>query len=190
MGVRRAPLLLAAALLAAMAAGPAAAEPDPWPVPRISVRPPEPPKGVTVGPRVRVPRVSVQSSPVPRVSIAMPKRKRRATPKVTVPHVTVYPDGVCTGEVQVGECPRRAPRTVHRAVPPAGPVLVPAPAPAPAPSPEPTPEEPTPKATVRGQAKRLEPRPRRRNPMTSVALTVVLVTAITSTTAVAFKARR
>lgn len=236
-GVRRAPLLLAAALLAtAAAAGPATAYgepgrapvadpvsdpmadrvadpmagpvaesvadsvvvpmagqvavdhpvPGPRRVPKVTVRPPAPPEGVTVGPRVKVPRVMVQRSPRPRVSISMPPGKRRAAPEVTVPQVTVYPDGVCVGGVRVGPCPRRKARLKRPEAPPVVPVtaLVPPP---PIPAPTPTPSR-TPSA--RAHVERVEPPQRRRNPMNTVLLSVVLVTAITSTTAVAFRARR
>ncbi|MFG1705723.1 hypothetical protein ACFLIM_21250 [Nonomuraea sp. M3C6] len=176
MAVRRAPLLLAAALLAAGAAGPAAADREPRPVPQVSVRPPAPPKGVTVGPRVSVPRVKTWRKPVPGVSISVPPAKRRAAPEVTLPQVTVYRDAVCTGRVVVGECPRRRPHTAPRL-------------PAPRATPFRTPT-PTPTVTPRSHVKRLAAPPRRKNPMTTVLLTVVLVTAIASTTAVAFGSRR
>ncbi|MET8866810.1 hypothetical protein ABZW11_28035 [Nonomuraea sp. NPDC004580] len=162
------------------------AVPKPRPVPKVSVRPPAPPKRVRVGRDVRVPRVWVQSSPRPRVSIAMPDAKRHAAPKVTVPHVTVYPDGLCAGDVQLGECPRGRPRQVQRGVPPLVPaevVLPPTPTLTPTPTPSPTP-------SARSHVIRAEPAERRRNPLSTVLLTVVLVTAITSTTAVAFRARR
>ncbi|MEV4568886.1 hypothetical protein AB0K12_34375 [Nonomuraea sp. NPDC049419] len=162
------------------------AVPKPQPVPKVSVRPPAPPKRVRVGRDVRVPRVWVQSSPRPRVSIAMPDAKRHAAPKVTVPQVTVYPDGLCAGDVQLGECPRGRPRQVQRGVPPLVPaevVLPPTPTLTPTPTPSPTPSS-------RSRVIRAEPAERRRNPLSSVLLTVVLVTAITSTTAVAFRARR
>ncbi|WP_378788245.1 hypothetical protein ACFMQL_30605 [Nonomuraea fastidiosa] len=157
----------------------------PRPVPKTSVRPPAPPKRVTVGPKVRVPRVWVQSSPRPRVSISMPRAKRNAAPQVTVPQVTVYPDGLCAGDVHLGECPRGRPGPVPRAVPaPPAPVRVPAPAPTRTPTPTPS---PTPSA--RSHALQIKPAERRPNPLGTVLLTVALVTAITSTTAVAFRAR-
>ncbi|WP_345571269.1 hypothetical protein [Nonomuraea rosea] len=189
MAVRRAPLLLAAALFAVCASVPASADREPRrpdPVPAVTVRPPAPPKGVTVGPRVSVPKVRTWRSPVPRVSISVPPARRRAKPKVTLPHVTVYQDAVCTGRVVVGECPRKQPREAPRPAPRATPMrLQPAPAvvPVPLPSPDPTP-------TARSHVKRFASPGRRKNPMTSVLLTVVLVTAITSTTAVAFRSRR
>ncbi|MEV1178687.1 hypothetical protein [Nonomuraea sp. NPDC049784] len=180
MGVRRAPLLLAAALAALAVAGPAAADREPWPrpVPQVSVRPPAPPKGVTVGPTVSVPRVRTWRSPAPGVSISMPPGKRRAAPAVTLPHVTVYRDGVCTSRVQVGECPRKVPRPVRRPVPWMAPVLMPTPT-------------STPKATPRAHFQRAAAAPtRRKSPMTTVLVMAVLVSAITSTTAVAFRSRR
>ncbi|MEQ4724509.1 hypothetical protein [Nonomuraea sp. B19D2] len=184
MGVRRAPLLLAAALVAVAVAGPAAADRGPWPrpVPQVSVRPPAPPKGVTVGPTVSVPRVRAWRSPVPGVSISVPPRERGAAPAVTLPRVTIYPDGVCTGRVQVGECPRKGPRRLRRPVPWVTPVHVPSPAPTPA---------PTPKATPRAPFRRAGAGPsRRQSPLTTVLVMAVLVSAITSTTAVAFRSRR
>ncbi|NBE97914.1 hypothetical protein GUY59_32850, partial [Nonomuraea sp. K271] len=57
-------------------------------------------------------------------------------------------------------------------------------------TPTPSPS-PTPSASVRAGARRPLPLPGRRgNPLGGVLLTVVLVTAITSTTAVAFRSRR
>ncbi|UBU17608.1 hypothetical protein [Nonomuraea gerenzanensis] len=159
----------------------------PRPVPRVSVRRPAPPQRVTVGPTVKVPRVSTRRSPDPEVSISMPRAKRRAAPEVTVPQVTVFPDGVCAGGVVLGDCPRDRPRPVPRVVaPPVVPVRV---LPSPSPSPSPTPVV-TPTPSSRPRVQRAEPPGRRRNPLNSVMLTVVLVTAITSTTAVAFRARR
>ncbi|MFC7108345.1 hypothetical protein ACFQQB_52805 [Nonomuraea rubra] len=124
-------------------------------------------------------------SPDPKVSISMPRGKRRAAPEVTVPQVTVFPDGVCAGGVVLGECPRGRPQAAPRAVaPPVVPVLVqPPPSPTPIPTPTPTPSS-------RRHVRQAEPPERRRNPMNTVLLTVVLVTAITATTAVAFRARR
>jgi hypothetical protein len=122
------------------------------------------------------------------VSIAMPDAKRHAAPKVTVPQVTVYPDGLCAGDVQLGECPRGRPRQVQRGMPPLVPAEVVLP-PTPTLTPTPTPT-PSPTPSSRSHVIRAEPAERRRNPLSSVLLTVVLVTAITSTTAVAFRARR
>ncbi|MEO3868044.1 hypothetical protein ABGB18_04350 [Nonomuraea sp. B12E4] len=186
MAVRRAPLLLAAALLAAGAAGPATAEREPRPVPRVSVRPPAPPappKGVTVGPRVSVPRVKTWREPVPRVSISVPPSARRHAPKVRLPRVTVYRDAVCMGQVVVGECPRKRPRRAAPGLP--GPRVTPFRIPTPTPSPTPT-------RVVPARSHVMAPAAwgRRRNPLATVLLTVVVVTAISSTTAVAFRARR
>ncbi|MEV0235405.1 hypothetical protein [Nonomuraea sp. NPDC050786] len=185
MGVRRAPLLLAVALAAlTVAAGPAAADRGPWPhpVPRVSVRPPAPPKGVTVGPTVSVPRVRTWRKPVPGVSISMPPGRRRAAPAVTVPHVTIYPGGVCAGRVQVGECSRRVPHQVRRPVPRTTPVRAPAPVPTP---------KVTPRVTPRAPVRQVAAAPsRRRSPIATVLVMTVLVSAITATTAVAFRARR
>ncbi|MFC5829842.1 hypothetical protein [Nonomuraea insulae] len=74
-------------------------------------------------------------------------------------------------------------------VPPVVPVtaLVSPPPPSPTPAPTPTPSR-TPSA--RAHVERAEPPQRRRNPMNTVLVSVVLVTAITSTTAVAFRSRR
>lgn len=210
---RHAPLLLVAALLAIAVGVPAAAAQNPppmpgtggwngrmpdsgragWPrgVPRGPARPvmpsvrppvrPAPPKRVTVGPTVKVPKVSVRRTPGPRVSIAVPGGNRRADPAVTLPHVTIYPGGVCAAkarsEVQIGECPR-ARRRVPVPVPLVGPV-------------QPPTVTPTPKKTPLAYNRPVlfEKQRRRPNPLGSVLLTVVVVTAITSTTAVAFRAR-
>ncbi|MEV5890448.1 hypothetical protein [Nonomuraea fuscirosea] len=161
--------------------------PSPRPVPKVSVRPPTPPKGVTVGPTVKVPRVSVRRAPRPEVSISIPNANRRARPKITLPQVTIYPDGVCSGAVAVGECPRRRSRAEARKVvppaPPASPVR-------PVRVPPPPDATPTSTPSARSHVKRLEPPARRGNPLNTVLLTVVLVTAITSTTAVAFRRTR
>ncbi|MEO3801754.1 hypothetical protein [Nonomuraea sp. B1E8] len=191
MAFRRVPLLLAAALLVAGVTGAdvsgAAADRAPWPgpAPRVTVRAPVPPKGVTARPgRVTVPKVSARRRPVPRVSISVPPRQRRAAPQVALPRVTVYRDGLCTGGVRVGECPRGRVRVAPRPVPQAGPVRVPTLTPAPSPT-------PTPSVSGWAGARRPLPPPGRRdNPLGGVLLTVVLVTAITSTTAVAFRSRR
>ncbi|KAB8194461.1 hypothetical protein FH608_014650 [Nonomuraea phyllanthi] len=186
MGIRRVPLLPAAALalVAIAVAGPAAADRDPWPrpVPQVSVRPPAPPKNVTVGPRVSVPRVRTWRSPSPHVSIKVRGGKRPAKPAITLPHVTVYRGGVCTGGVQVGECPRKRPHRAHRPPPPprATPVRIPTPSPT-----------PSPKATPGSRFQRAMAEPaRRKSPMATVLVMAVVVTAITSTTAVAFRSRR
>ncbi|WP_143021989.1 hypothetical protein [Nonomuraea maritima] len=206
-----APLLLVAALIAIAVGVPAAAAQNPppmpgtggwngrmpdsgraaWPrgVPRGPARPvmpsvrapvrPAPPKRVTVGPTVKVPKVSVRRTPGPRVSIAVPGGNRRADPAVTVPHVTIYPGGVCAekarSEVQIGECPRGRRRV---AVPLVGPV-------------QPPTVTPTPKKTPVAHDRLVLPaqQKRRPNPLGTVLLTVVVVTAISSTTAVAFRAR-
>ncbi|GAA1693813.1 hypothetical protein GCM10009733_107040 [Nonomuraea maheshkhaliensis] len=157
--------------------------PSPRPVPKVSVRPPVPPKGVTVGPTVKVPRVSVRRAPRPKVSISIPNVNRRAAPEITLPHVTIYPDGVCSGAVEVGECPRRRSRAEAReVVPPAPPASLVEPVRVPPP--------PTPTPSARSHVKRLEPPARRGNPLNTVLLTVALVTAISSTTAVAFRRTR
>ncbi|MET9244826.1 hypothetical protein [Nonomuraea sp. NPDC003709] len=189
MGVRRAPLLFAVALAAVTVAGPAAADgvPVPRPVPRVTVRPPAPPappKNVTVGPTVTVPRVRTRRSPRPKVSISVPPRKRWAPPAVVLPHVTVYRDGVCTAEVHVGECPRRRAGRVRPSAPWAAPV--------PVPTPTPTKTTPKPKAAVpltRYQRAAAGPS-RRKSPLNTVLVMTVVVSAITSTTAVAFRSRR
>ncbi|MGW0203170.1 hypothetical protein [Nonomuraea sp. NPDC003201] len=188
MGVRRAPLLFAIALAAVTVAGPAAADGVPWPrpVPRVTVRPPAPPappKNVTVGPTVTVPRVRTRRSPRPKVSISVPPRKRWAPPAVVLPHVTVYRDGVCTADVQVGECPRRRAGRVRPSAPWAAPVPVPTPTPT---------KTPKPKAAVpltRFQRASAGPS-RRKSPLNTVLVMTVVVSAITSTTAVAFRSRR
>ncbi|MEU8395052.1 hypothetical protein AB0C28_07685 [Nonomuraea sp. NPDC048892] len=159
--------------------------PSPRPVPKVSVRPPVPPKGVTVGPTVKVPRVSVRRAPRPKVSISIPNVNRRAAPEITLPHVTIYPDGVCSGAVEVGECPRRRSRAeARKVVPPAPPASLVEPVRVP---PPPT---PTPTPSARSHVKRLEPPARRDNPLNTVLLTVALVTVISSTTAVAFRRTR
>ncbi|MEV4110209.1 hypothetical protein [Nonomuraea sp. NPDC049695] len=184
MGLRRAPLLLAVALAAVAVAGPAAADRGPWPhpVPRVSVRPPAPPKGVTVGPTVSVPRVRTWRKPVPGVSISMPPG-RRAVPKVTVPGVTIYLGGVCTGRVQVGECPRKVPHQVPHQVRRPVPWTTPVRAPTPVPTPKVTPRAPLRRQVAASPS-------RRRSPISTVLVMTVLVSAITSTTAVAFRSRR
>lgn len=167
--------------------------PSPRPVPKVSVRPPAPPKGVTVGPTVKVPRVSVRRAPRPKVSISIPNVNRRARPKITLPQVTIYPDGVCSGAgagaVAVGECPRRRSRAEARKVVPPAPPASPVRPVRVSPPPDPTPT-PTATPSTRSHVKRLEPPARRGNPLNTVLLTVVLVTAITSTTAVAFRRTR
>ncbi|WP_220448298.1 hypothetical protein, partial [Nonomuraea diastatica] len=86
--------------------------------------------------------------------------------------------------VRVGQCPRGRARVAPRPVPRARPVRVPSLTPAPSPS-------PTRSASGWAGARRPLPPPGRRdNPLGGVLLTVVLVTAITSTTAVAFRSRR
>ncbi|MFI6737523.1 hypothetical protein ACIBI9_31755 [Nonomuraea sp. NPDC050451] len=185
MGVRRAPLLFAVALAAVTVAGPAAADGVPWPrpVPQVTVRPPAPPKNVTVGPTVTVPRVRTRRWPRPKVSISVPPRKRWAPPAVVLPDVTVYRDGVCTAEVQVGECPRRRAGRVRPSAPWVAPVPVPTPTPK---------KTPKPKATVpltRYQHAEAGPS-RRKSPLNTVLVMTVVVSAITSTTAVAFRSRR
>jgi hypothetical protein len=149
-------------------------------LPKVSVRPPTPPRHVpTDG---SVPGVSVWRSPVPGVSIAG-RPGKRPVPKVTVPGMTIYEDAVCGQRVQVGRCPQRIPRQAPRhsaparkaARAPATPALTP---------------PPSPIVTPRLQARKPEPPARRRNPLGTVLVMVVLVTAITSTTAVAFGARR
>ncbi|MEW1846782.1 hypothetical protein AB0392_53280 [Nonomuraea angiospora] len=187
MGVRRAPLLFAVALAAVTVAGPAAADGVPWPrpVPQVTVRPPAPPKNVTVGPTVKVPRVRTRRSPGPKVSISVPPRKRWAPPAVVLPHVTVYRDGVCTADVQVGECPRKRAGRVR----PSAPWTAPMPVPVPTPTPKKTPK---PKAIVpltRYQRAAAGPS-RRKSPLNTVLVMTVVVSAITSTTAVAFRSRR
>ncbi|TDE30953.1 hypothetical protein E1295_40505, partial [Nonomuraea mesophila] len=122
--VRRAALLLAAAVLMGGVTGAdvsgAAADRAPWPgpAPRVTVRAPAPPKGVTARPgRVTVPKVSARHRPRPKVSISVPPRQRRASPQVALPQVTVYRDGLCTDGVRVGECPRGRARVAPRPVP-------------------------------------------------------------------------
>jgi hypothetical protein len=198
--------LLAVVLIAICAAGPAAADREPWPggvpsvspvrpkavpgvrpkavprwVPRASVRPPVAPKKVSVD--GSVPGVSVWRSPVPGVSIAGRPGKRRPVPKVTVPGMTIFPGSVCGERVQVGECPPRDKAlSVPRPVPQrATPVRVPSPFPTPTPTPEVTPPV---------QAKQVAPPSRRKSPLGTVLVMVVLVTTIASTTTVAFRARR
>ncbi|MFI7127165.1 hypothetical protein ACIBQ1_15825 [Nonomuraea sp. NPDC050153] len=187
MGVRRAPLLFAAALAALAVAGPAAADGVPWPrpVPHVTVRPPAPPKGVTVGPTVSVPRVRTRRSPRPKVSISVPPRKGPGPPAIVLPHVTVYRDGVCMREVQVGQCPRRRAGRVRPPAPWTAPVRVPAPKKTPK-------KKPEPKATVPlTRYQRAEAGPaRRKSPLNTVLVMTVVVSAITSTTAVAFRSRR
>ncbi|MET7333200.1 hypothetical protein [Nonomuraea sp. NPDC005650] len=187
MGVRRAPLLFAAALAAMAVAGPAAADGVSWPrpVPHVTVRPPTPPKGVTVGPTVSVPRVRTRRSPRPKVSISVPPRKGPGPPAIVLPHVTVYRDGVCTGEVHVGQCPRRKAVRVRPPAPWTPPVRVPAPEKKPKKTPEP-------KAAVpMSRYQRAVAAPaRRKSPIGTVLVMTVLVSAITSTTAVAFRSRR
>ncbi|MEU6711983.1 hypothetical protein ABZ897_10960 [Nonomuraea sp. NPDC046802] len=158
------------------------------PVPKVTVRPrpPAPPKGVTARRgKATVPRVVTERSPSPRVSISMPHARRPALPKVTLPHVTVYRDGLCAGGVTVGECPRTRPRTPQRAQP--APVILPTPALSPSPTPTPT---PTPTPSLRAHVKRAMPPARRENPLGTLLVMVVVVTAIASTAAVAFGARR
>lgn len=194
MGIRRAPLLLTAALVAIGAAGPAAADLEPWPrgvpstwsavpktpVPEVSVRPPAAPRKVSVD--GSVPGVSVWRSPVPGVSIAGRPGKRRLVPKVTVPGMTIFQESVCGDRVQVGECPRGRPRPALRPE-----LLRAAPAHVPAPSPTPA---PAPRATPPVRAKEAVRPPRRPNPLGTVLVMVVLVTTIASTTAIAFGSRR
>ncbi|WP_188193354.1 hypothetical protein [Nonomuraea sp. SYSU D8015] len=194
------PLLIAAGLVVIGVAGPAAADPEPWPrgvpsassvvpepvvrkpaVPdKLSVRPPAAPKKVS--PDGSVPGVRVWRSPVPGVSIAGRPGKRRPVPKVTVPGMTIFRDAVCGIRVQVGRCPRGKARLSPW---PVSPVRVPSPSPSPSPTPT-----PSPKATPRVHAKEVAPPPRRKNPLATVLVMVVLVTAIASTTAVAFGSRR
>ncbi|TMR89260.1 hypothetical protein [Nonomuraea basaltis] len=195
MGLGRAPLLLAAALVALSAAGPAAADREPRPglpqasvvpkafaVPKPSVRPPAAPRKVSVD--GSVPGVSVWRLPVPGVSISVRQGKRRPVPKVTVPGMTIYQGSVCGDRVQVGECPRRRPREIPRPVPGrAVPVRVPAPTLTPTPT-------PTSKVTPPIRAEQAAPPVRRKNPLATVLVMVVLVSAIASTTAVAFGSRR
>ncbi|MGN9841941.1 hypothetical protein ACTMTI_27820 [Nonomuraea sp. H19] len=184
MGVRRAPLMLAAALVALSAAGPAAADPEPpseLTVGPPSVRPPVPPRKVPVDRGGSVPGVKVWRSPDPGVSIsARPTGKRRPAPKVAVPGMTIYEGAVCGERVQIGQCPRGVPHLAPRRA---------APVPAPAPTPSPTPT-PTPTVTSRVHSKPVAPAPRRAHPLKTLLVMVVLVTAIAGTTAVAFGARR
>ncbi|MEZ7131123.1 hypothetical protein ACBR40_37830 [Nonomuraea sp. AD125B] len=131
--------------------------------------------------------VRVGQAPVPHVSIAGRPPGGRLIPKVTVPGMTIYPRAVCEGSVQVGQCSQRGtlPSTPR---PPGAPPVVPARASLPpTPTPEPTPSL-TPPARVRQAA--APPQARRKNPLGSVLVMVVLVTTIASTTAVAFGARR
>ncbi|TMR04984.1 hypothetical protein ETD86_53345 [Nonomuraea turkmeniaca] len=194
---RRTPLLLAVGLVAIGAAGPAAADRERPPgglpevsvtipevvIPKVSVRPPKAPRNVSVN--GSVPGVKVWRSPVPGVSIAGRRPgKRRPVPKVTVPGMTIYQDAVCGERVQVGECPRDRPRVQPRPVAQrATPVRVPSPSPSPKPTPSPT-------ATSRVRIKQVMLPPRRDNPLGTVLVMVVLVSAIASTTAVAFRSRR
>ncbi|QYC41290.1 hypothetical protein Nocox_18405 [Nonomuraea coxensis DSM 45129] len=135
-----------------------------------------------------VPGVRVRRTPAPHVSIAGRRSGGNPVPQVTVPGMTIYPRAVCGRSVQVGECSRRRlPPSTPR--PPGAPPVVPlraevAPTPAPARTPAPALSPP---ARVRQAA---APPARRRNPLGSVLVMVVLVTTIASTTAVAFGARR
>ncbi|HEX4818366.1 MAG TPA: hypothetical protein VFV66_36980 [Nonomuraea sp.] len=165
-------------------------------VPTVSVRSPAPPRNVSTD--GSVPGVSVWRSPVPGVSIKGRPGKRRPVPEVTVPGMTIYPGAVCGGRVTVGECPRERPRPrptleprpkPRRAQPARLPTLTPAPVPVPARTPPPTPA-PTPKATPPARAEQEAPPTRRKNPLGTVLMMVVLVTTIAFTTAVAFRARR
>ncbi|MFI9591598.1 hypothetical protein [Nonomuraea sp. NPDC052265] len=238
MGVRRAPLLLAAALLAASAVGPAAADLQP-PAPGTGhARPPHVPEpGITIhgepvsdgrsGPVVSVPGVAIWDDPRPVVSVpgariwdgprpraSMPTRPGGRSPRTgaPVPHVSIGPDSVCVygpgGGVEVGDChvrpsppppppPPPPPRSSPRPVPPPTPRPVPrhtprpvraAPVPVPVPEVTPTPT-PTPTVAARRRIKQIQALPRRKNPLGTVLIMVVLVTAIASTTAVAFRAR-
>ncbi|WP_206059346.1 hypothetical protein, partial [Nonomuraea zeae] len=147
-----------------------------------------PPQRVTVGPRVSVPKVRTWRSPVPGVSISVPPARRRAAPKVALPHVTVYRDAVCTSRVVVGDCSRKRSREAHRLPSRSVPTAMPA-----RPSPTPTVVRvppPSQMPVARSRAQQIASPGRRKNPMTSVLVTVVIVTAITSTTAVAFRSRR
>ncbi|MFC4007231.1 hypothetical protein ACFOY2_08365 [Nonomuraea purpurea] len=163
-------------------------QPSPPPVPKVTVRPrpPAPPKGVTARRgKATVPRVVTERSPSPKVSISMPAARRPALPKVTLPHVTVYRDGLCAGGVTVGECPRTRPRAPQRAQP--APVILPTPEVSLSPTPTPT---PTLTPSIRSHVKRAMPPARRENPLGTLLVMVVVVTAIASTAAVAFGARR
>ncbi|MGI5291305.1 hypothetical protein ACQEVF_49470 [Nonomuraea polychroma] len=195
----RTPLLLAVGLVAIGAAGPAAADRERPPggmpevsvmipgvsvvIPEASVRPPAPPRKISMD--GSVPGVKVWRSPVPGVSIAGRRPgKRRPVPKVAVPGMTIYPGAVCGERVRVGECPRprAAPRPDPRRMTA---VRVPSPSPTATATPPPTPT-----ATSRVRVKQVLPPPRRTNPLGNVLVMVVLVSVIASTTAVAFGTRR
>ncbi|MFI6179536.1 hypothetical protein ACIA8R_28625 [Nonomuraea sp. NPDC051191] len=243
MGARRAPLLLAAALLAAGAAGPAAADLQPPAPGTVHARPPHVPEpGITIHgspvsderpePVVSVPGVAIWDDPqpvvsVPGVRIGDGPRPRGAastrsggpapTTGVSVPHVSIGPDSVCVygpgGGVEVGDChvrpspppppspkpppppsPSPPPRS-SRPVPPSTPRPVPRHTPrpvrmVPVPSPKVTPTPtPTPRVAARRRIAQIRAVPRRKNPLGTVLIMVVLVTAIASTTAVAFRVR-
>ncbi|YCK38836.1 hypothetical protein ACNF49_33770 [Actinomadura sp. ATCC 39365] len=243
MGARRAPLLLAAALLAASAAGPAAADlqspasgmrarPSQLPSPGITIhgRPGSDGRGGPVvsvpgaqiwddpGPRVSVPGAQIWDDPEPRASVSMRPGGRAPRTGVPVPRVSIGPDSVCvygpSGSVEVGDChvrpspppppppPRSSPRPTPR------PTLTPAPPHTRRPVHRPTPRpvrvappvrvpvqevrptlKPTPTVAVRKRVKQVQAPPRRKNPLGTVLVMVVLVTAIASTTAVAFRVR-
>ncbi|MEU8319056.1 hypothetical protein AB0C33_11855 [Nonomuraea sp. NPDC048881] len=243
MGVRRAPLLLAAALLAASAAGPAAADLQ-SPVPgTVRVRPSQlPSPGITIhggrgrdgrtGPVVSVPGAQIWDDPEPVVSVpgaqiwdapephaSVSTRPGGRAPRTgaPVPRVSIGPGSVCvygpSGSVEVGDChvrpsppppppPRSSPRPTPRPTPPSTPPHTPRPVHHPTPRPvrvappvrvpvqevTPTPK-PTPTVAMHKRVKQLQAPPRRKNPLGTVLVMVVLVTAIASTTAVAFRAR-
>ncbi|MEU1393767.1 MULTISPECIES: hypothetical protein [unclassified Nonomuraea] len=233
MGVRRAPLLLAAALLAASAAGPAAADLQ-SPVSGMRVRPAQVPSpGITIhgrpvsdgrsGPVVWVPGAQIWDAPEPQASVSTRPGGRAPRTGVPAPRVSIGPDSVCvygpSGSVEVGDChvrpspppsppppppppPRSSPRPTPRPTPPPPPPHTPRPVHHPTPRPvrvappvrvpvqevRPTPK-PTPAVMVRKRIKQVQAPPRRKNPLGTVLVMVVLVTAIASTTAVAFRVR-
>ncbi|MFI7419927.1 hypothetical protein [Nonomuraea sp. NPDC049684] len=246
MGVRRAPLLLAAALLAASAAGPAAADLQPPAPGTVRVRPTQlPSPGITIhggrgrdgrtGPVVSVPGAQIWDDPGPVVSVpgaqirdaqeprgSVSERPGGRVPRTgaPVPRVSIGPGSVCvygpSGSVEVGDChvrpspppppppppPRSSPRPTPRPTPPSTPPRTPRPVHHPTPRPvhvappvrvpvqevTPTPK-PTPKVAVHRRVRQVQASPRRKNPLGTVLVMVVLVTAIASTTAVAFRAR-
>ncbi|MGW2222820.1 hypothetical protein ACWCSD_48170 [Nonomuraea sp. NPDC001684] len=240
MGVRRAPLLLAAALLAASAAGPAAADLQSPAPGAVRVRPSQlPSPGITIhggrgrdgrtgpvvsvpgaqiwdgpGPVVSVPGAQIRDDPEPRASVSTRPGGRAPRTGAPVPRVSIGPGSVCvygpSGSVEVGDChvrpspppPRSSPRPTPRPTPPSTPPHTPRPVHHPAPRPvrvappvrvpvqevAPT-SKPTPAVAMHKRVKQFQAPPRRKNPLGTVLVMVVLVTAIASTTAVAFRAR-
>ncbi|MGW4407637.1 hypothetical protein ACWEJ6_26685 [Nonomuraea sp. NPDC004702] len=168
-------------------------------------------------PRVSVPGAQIWDDPEPRVSVSTRPGGRAPRTGAPVPRVSIGPGSVCvygpSGSVEVGDChvrpspppsppPRSSPRPTPRPTPPSTPPHTPRPVHHPKPRPvrvappvrvpvqevTPTPK-PTPTVAMHKRVKQFQAPPRRKNPLGTVLVMVVLVTAIASTTAVAFRAR-